>query len=139
MKMIFGIIGFACVLLIETGCQSIPSESPFPETDSPSSAHGKTVCVLDGIGTGSEWVDSTAEVRIRFAENTAEYWIDGYQNDPSCRWELYHVRHTPHHCVFLCEAPHAEWFLSRTGTTVTMRKNVEGRKLPQSYSFKQEQ
>ena len=100
-------------------------------------------CVLDSIPSGSQWFDADAEVRIRFLDNgLAEYWLDGHRDDPTCCWRLNHLRHENGRCVFQCESPRAEWFVSICSPpnghkTLKLEKNAVGRNLPLSYEFTQ--
>lgn len=99
-------------------------------------------CVLDEILTDSEWYDKDNEVRIHFSGKDAQFWIEGHKNDPACRWQLRHVRHDAENgrCVFLCDTPAAEWFVSMpekhpSGLSIRLTKNMQGRTLPQEYVF----
>ena len=117
----FSFTYFAFVMFFVAGCKTIIPAKPY--------------CVLEEIPDRSKWRDSNAEVCIQFSGDSAQYWIDGYRNESACCWTLHHLRHEPHRCVFLCEAPQAEWFMSRKGDAIQLEKNSTGRKLPQSYTF----
>ena len=119
MNMSISGIYIALSVVFIAGCQSLP----------------QCGCVLNGIPDNSEWRDRDSEVSIQFSGKTAQYWIDGFKNEPDCCWTIRHIRHEPYRCVFLCDSPQAEWFVSREGETLKVEKNSKDRLLPQSYSF----
>ncbi len=117
----------------QSSVDSPPPSQPQPPQHIP--------CVLDSISSGSQWFDADAEVRMTFLGNgIAEYWLDGHRNEPACCWRLHHLRHEDGRCVFQCESPKAEWFVSVSSPpnrqkTLKVEKNAIGRNLPLSYVF----
>jgi hypothetical protein len=100
----------------------------------------KQFCVLYSIPDGSRWFDAENEVAILFFDGGAEYWINGRRGDAACTWRLKHCRHDIGRCVFKCDAPNAEWFVSVTNNAngekaVCLDKNVSSRTLPVTYHF----
>lgn len=97
-------------------------------------------CVLGLIPENSEWLDAEEEMRIRFSGKSAEYWVDGHRKDPACRWMLQHASHGRGKCVFQCDSPFSEWFVSVGKAAdgqdvVRLEKNAAGRPLAMTYEF----
>ena len=131
-------ISVLCVIALSAavgeGCAG--PQKPVAEPDPPA----KPFCVLDSIPENSEWLDAEEEMRIRFSGRLAEYWVEGRREDPASRWTLQHVGHDDGKCVFRCDSPSAEWFVSvckrKDGRSVVrLEKNATGRLLVKSYEF----
>jgi len=108
------------------------------EADNPESVKPQ-FCVLNLIPENSEWFDAEEEMRIRFSGKSAEYWVNGHRKDPACCWTLRHARHGRGKCVFQCDSPSSEWFVSVGRAdgqgVVRLEKNAVGRPLAKTYEF----